>query len=224
MRRCISADRDNAYSKNGTFAIPNGALMSTTREYVAPTWDQIYEMLLGLALKIRKSGFKTDLIVGVSRGGWAPARILSDLLENTHTANVKIEFYTGIETTSRKPIVTQPISEDITNKHVLVVDDVADTGESLKLAINHVLEKGAGAVKSVTIYYKPHSIFKPDFYSDSTSRWIIFPWERLEATKLLLEEARAEGREIESVRAILRRCAFDDKTIESLFELASSGS
>jgi hypoxanthine phosphoribosyltransferase len=198
--------------------------MSATREYVAPSWDKIYEMLVELALKIRKSGFKTDLIVGVSRGGWAPARILSDLLENTHTANVKIEFYTGIEKTARKPIVTQPISEDITNKQILVVDDVADTGESLQVALNHILEKGASAAKTVTIYYKPHSIFKPDFYSDSTSKWIIFPWERLEATKLLLHEAKLDGRDLESVRATLRRCGFDEKTIGSLFELANGGS
>jgi len=56
--------------------------MSDARNYIAPGWDQVYAMLLDLALRIRKSGFKADLIVGVSRGGWAPARILSDLLEN----------------------------------------------------------------------------------------------------------------------------------------------
>jgi len=118
--------------------------MSESREYVAPSWDKIYEMMVDLAVRIRKSGFKPDLIVGVSRGGWAPGRILSDLLENTHTANVKIEFYVGIEKTGRKPVVTQPIAENISNKHVLVVDDVADTGESLKVALDHVREKGAG--------------------------------------------------------------------------------
>ena len=198
--------------------------MSESREYIAPGWDKIYEMLVDLALRIRRSGFKSDLIVGVSRGGWAPARILSDLLENTHTANVKIEFYTGLGKTARKPVVTQPISEDISKKTVLVVDDVADTGESLKVALDHVLEKGASDVKTVTVYYKPHSTFKPDFFADTTSHWIIFPWERLEATKLLIEEARSHGQGLDTVRAILERCGFDQKTVESLFQLANVGS
>jgi len=189
--------------------------------YVAPSWDRVYEMLIDMALQIRKSGFKPDIIVGVSRGGWAPGRILSDLLENTHTVNLKIEFYVGIGKTARRPIVTQPIGDDLSGKRVLVVDDVSDTGESLKVALEHMLEKGASGVKTVTIYFKPHSTFKPDFFAESTSEWIIFPWERLEATKLIIQEAKAEGRGLESVRRILDRCGFDDKTIESLIQLAN---
>jgi hypoxanthine phosphoribosyltransferase len=180
-------------------------------------------MIVGLALMIRASGFKPDLIVGVSRGGWAPGRILSDLLENPHTANIKIEFYVGIEKTGGKPVVTQPISEDISRKNVLVVDDVADTGESLKLALDHVLEKGAGKIMTATVYYKPHSKFKPDFFADTTSNWIIFPWERLEATKLLLDEAKAAGRSLESVRAVLKKCGIEGRIADSLFQLANGG-
>jgi len=195
--------------------------MSDTRNYVAPGWDEIYAMLLDLAIRIRKSGFKADLIVGVSRGGWTPARILSDLLENTRTANIKIEFYTGLAKTGTKPIVTQPISDVIAKKNALVVDDVSDTGESLKVALEHLLKMGASSVKTVTIFYKPHSIFKPDFFATSTSDWIIFPWERLEATRLLLVEAKEAGRSLDSVRDTLRKCNFSDATIDSLFQLAN---
>ncbi len=138
--------------------------------------------------------FQSRSIVGVSRGGWAPARILSDLLENARTANIRIEFYTGLGKTRSKPIVTQPISDKIAGKNALVVDDVSDTGESLKVALEHLLKMGAASVKTVTIYFKPHSILKPDYFAESTSDWIIFPWERLEATRLLIDEARAEGR------------------------------
>jgi len=198
--------------------------MSETRAYVAPSWDRVYEMLMDMALQIRKSGFNPHIIVGVSRGGWAPGRILSDLLENTHTVNVKIEFYVGIGKTAGKPIVTQPIGEDISGKRVLVVDDVSDTGKSLKVAMEHMLEKGAAGVKTATIYFKPHSTFKPDYFADSTANWIIFPWERLEVTKLLIQEAKAEGRGLESVRRILDRCGFDSKTIESLIQLTGDGS
>jgi hypoxanthine phosphoribosyltransferase len=193
------------------------------RQYLAPSWDSIYEMLIDVALRIRNSGFKPDYIVGVSRGGWAPGRILSDLLENTHTANIKIEFYVGIGKTVRKPVVTQPLTEDINGKNILVVDDVSDTGRSMKVAMDHVVEKGAAGVKTATVFYKPHSTFKPDFFADSTSDWIIFPWERLEAMKLLIQEARSEGRDVNSVRQTLRACGIQDATIDSLFRLAGDG-
>jgi hypoxanthine phosphoribosyltransferase len=195
--------------------------MSDSRTYVAPGWDQVYTMLLELALRIRKSGFKADRIVGVSRGGWAPARILSDLLENTQTANIRIEFYTGLAKTASKPVVTQPISDIVAGKNALVVDDVSDTGESLKVAFDHLLKMGAASVKTVTIYYKPHSIFKPDYFAESTSDWIIFPWERLEATRLLIDEAKKAGRDVESVRETLRKCNLNQATIDSLFQLAN---
>jgi len=198
--------------------------MSDSREYVAPSWDEIYGMLVNLAIRIKESGFKPDLVVGVSRGGWAPGRILSDLLANTHTANIKIEFYVGINKTARKPIVTQPISEDISRKKILVVDDVADTGESLLVALDHVHERGAGEVKTVTVYHKPHSRLKPDFFAETTSNWIVFPWERLETTIFLIQEAKAAGRNMESVRDTLIKCGIDEKTVSALLQLANGGS
>jgi hypothetical protein len=197
--------------------------MSDPREYVAPGWDEIYAMLLDLASRIKQSGFRPDLIVGVSRGGWVPGRILSDMLANAHTANVKIEFYVGIGKTTRQPIVTQPISEEIYQKRVLVVDDVADTGESLLVALDHVKERGAGDIRTVTIYHKPHSKFKPDFFAKTTSLWIIFPWERLEATLLLIAEAKSRGKSQDSVRDTLKKCRIDEKTAEALLQLANGG-
>jgi uncharacterized protein len=194
--------------------------MSDLREYVAPSWDEIYDMLLDLAIEIKQSGFEPALIVGVSRGGWVPGRILSDLLANAHTANVKIEFYVGIGKTSRRPVVTQPISEEISNKRVLLVDDVADTGESLLVALEHVRERGAGEIKTVTVYHKPHSKFKPDFFAQTTANWIVFPWERLETTALLIQETKSRGQAANSVRETLSKCGMNEKTIVALLKLA----
>jgi len=194
--------------------------MTNPREYVAPRWDEIYSMLLNLAGRIKESGFQPDLIVGVSRGGWIPGRILSDLLGNAHTANVKIEFYVGIGQTARKPVVTQAISEEIRNKRVLVVDDVADTGESMLVALEHVRERGAGEIKTVTIYHKPHSKFKPDFFEETTGHWIVFPWERLETTQFLIQENKLQPEADGNVRKVLSSCGLDEKTIAALLKLA----
>ena len=198
--------------------------MSGSRKYVSPGWDDIYDMLLELAVRIRRSGFQPDLIVGVSRGGWVPGRVLSDLLANSRTANVKVEFYVGIGKTSRRPLVTQPISEEISGKQVLLVDDVADTGESLLVALKHVRERGAGEIRTVTIYHKPHSKFKPDFFAETTGRWIVFPWERLETADLLTEEAKSKRRKMSGVRKTLKGCGMSEKTVRTLLKLVNGAS
>ncbi|OLE77283.1 hypothetical protein AUG19_00810 [archaeon 13_1_20CM_2_54_9] len=60
------------------------------RQFEAPTWDAVYSMLVELSKQVRKSGFSPDVIVGVSRGGWPPGRVMSELLENQNLANMKV--------------------------------------------------------------------------------------------------------------------------------------
>ncbi len=170
--------------------------MNTEIKFEVPTWNQIYNMLLHLANKIRKDGFKPDIIVGVSRGGWPPARVLSDLMDNPNLANVKAEFYLGVAETKEKAVLTQPVSTSVAGKKVLVVDEVADTGKSLKLVKEHIIENGATEVKIATIYYKPWSIVKPDYYEKETSRWIVFPWEIKETIKKILKKCNRKRKSV----------------------------
>jgi len=169
-------------------------------EFKIPSWNQIYSSLLKLAEEIQNSMFEPDVIVGVSRGGWIPARIMSDLLETPRLANVKAEFYVGIAETKREPTIAQPVSLPVKDKKVLVVDDIADTGESLKLVNLHLKKQGASEIKIATIYYKPWSSIVPHFYMEETSCWIVFPWELKETVRKTVEKFRAEGRSVEDAK------------------------
>jgi len=140
-------------------------------------------MMLKQAEKISKSGFKPDVIVGVSRGGWIPARILSDLLENSNLANVKVECYEGFNEVGKKATLTQRLSADVSGKRVLVVDEVADSGRSLKLVTQHIQEQGASQIKTAALYYKRDSAFTPDYYEEETYCWVVFPWEIKETVR-----------------------------------------
>src|SRR4030043_215889 len=164
--------------------------MKTELEFEIPTWNQIYTMLLNLADKIRGSKFKPDIIVGVCRGGWPPARVLSDLLDNANLANVRAEFYVGVAETKREAILTQPVSFPVKDKRVLIVDEVADTGKSLKLVKDHITQQGAAEAKTAAVYYKPWSIIKPDYYEKETSRWRVVPWGTRETIKRLVKRCK----------------------------------
>ena len=183
-------------------------------EFEIPSWDQIYVLLLKLSEAVRKSGFEPDVIVGVSRGGWIPARIMSDLLENPKLANVTAEFYVGVAETKHEPSITQPVSLPVKNKKVLVVDDVADTGESLKQVNSHLKNQGASEIKIATIYYKPWSIIVPHYYEKETRCWIVFPWEQKEIVKKTVEKFRDKGRTVEDAKEKLISSGLDRKLVE----------
>ena len=197
--------------------------MSSEVEFEIPTWEQIYESLLNLADRVRKANFKPDVIVGVSRGGWPPARIMSDFLENPELANVKAEFYLGVAKTKGEPMITQPVSTSVAGKKVLVVDEVADTGKSLHLVQSHLKERGATAVKILTIYYKPLSVVIPDWYGKKTSRWIIFPWERKENVRQILKEYKTRGEPIEEAVNKLVLSGLNRKLLERFIKEISEG-
>jgi len=192
-------------------------------EFEVPSWEQIYKMLIELADRIRRNGFEPDVIVGVSRGGWAPARVMSDLLENPELANVRAEFYLGVAETKGKPVITQPVSASVKGEKVLVMDDVADTGRSLRLVKKHLLDEGATDVKIATIYYKPWSVLTPDYYKKKTSLWVIFPWERKETIRNILKKYEQQNKTVEDAKKQLVRSGLNRKLAERFIKEIQEG-
>jgi len=162
-------------------------------KYEVPSWDKIYDLCLKVADQIKHSGYKPDLIVAVSRGGWIPGRVLSDLLENPNIATIKVEYYKDIYKTRSKPEITQPLTVDISGKLILLVDDIADSGHSLKLVKEHLFEKGAADVKICTLYHKPWSVVVPDFNARTTDAWVCFPHEIFETMRKVYSKLKKQG-------------------------------
>jgi uncharacterized protein len=144
------------------------------------TWESIERMCGELAGKVRESGFEPEILVGIARGGWLPTRILSDILRVYRVASIGVVFYTGTGKTLDKPKLTQELNVDIRGRRVLLIDDVADSGESLLLAREKVLALGPAELKTATLHYKPRSKIRPDFFALETSDWLVYPWERRE--------------------------------------------
>jgi hypothetical protein len=159
--------------------------------------------VLTLANKVSESGFYPEMIVGIARGGWVVARILSDLLDVKDLASVKIEFYKGVNDKEKTPKITQPISESPKGKLVLIADDVADSGESLLLARRHIEDQGARATKMATIHLKPWSKVQPEYYVSVTDNWVMYPWEVRETLEHLIKIWREETKDLTELRARL---------------------
>ncbi len=149
--------------------------MSETREVL--TWQAFGDATRELAQMVVDSGFYPDLMLSIARGGLFAAGAMSYALgiKNLHVMNV--EFYTDIDERLPLPVVLPPVPRqvDLSQKKVLVVDDVADTGGTLKLVADFCAEHVA-ELRTAVIYEKPHSIVHCDYVWRKTDLWIDFPW------------------------------------------------
>ncbi len=155
------------------------------------SWDDIQRLCEVLAKKIKESGYKPDVIVAVARGGWVPARILCDLLDVRELYSVKTEHWGVVATPTGEARITQPLNVDLRGKKVLVVDDVADTGETVELVAEHVSEFSPEEVKIAVIDFKRTSKFVPDYFAAEMEewRWIVYPWSLREDVKDLIKKS-----------------------------------
>ena len=165
--------------------------MTGAREVL--TWDGFGDATRELSRKIVADGFAPEVVVAIARGGLLPAGAIAYGLGSKNCGALNVEFYTGIGTVLDAPEVLPPTLdlEYLSGRRVLLVDDVADSGRTLKLAVE-LLEGEGAEVRSVTIYTKPTTVIQPDYAWKATDQWIDFPWSA--AGSVVEEDAGAAAR------------------------------
>ena len=120
-------------------------------EKIYLSWNDIEDAIVSLAHQIKNSNETIEAITGLPRGGLIPAVLLSHKLGLPYVSSHN--DFDGYE-------------------NVLVVDDICDSGETLKE--HHQF------FTTATIHYKQTAIVKPDFYYSLAPRdkWIVYPWEQ----------------------------------------------
>jgi hypoxanthine phosphoribosyltransferase len=178
------------------------------------SWDDVQSLTEEVATQIRESGYTPDIIVAVSRGGFDPARILCDQLGIKRLASLQIEYYKDINETSSTPEIVYPLNADVPDKSVLIVDDVSDSGDSLRVARDHVLERGASEVLVATLHVKPWTSYRPDFSASEVESWILYPWEIVEGYNSMTEKLKLEGLSSSDLEKEMTRLGFSRKQLE----------
>ncbi len=156
-------------------------------EYIP--WDEIHLGLINIAKNIIREGIKIDAIIAIAKGGYIPARIMSDLLGVENIGVITVKFYKKAGVAMAKPLILHPLTIRVDNKNVLIVDDVIDSGRTMQLVMEEVSRHGALDIKTLALYVKPWSTIKPDYFIRETRNWVVFPWEIVELCRELGVEA-----------------------------------
>ncbi len=172
------------------------------------TWDEIISMSIKLGNIVKKSGYNPNYLIGVARGGLVPLRIISDFFNNNNVFIVNVKLYEDIARKAENVRFLQGIDEDISGHNVLVIDDVADTGVTLKAVVDYIRDNlKPKELKVATLHYKPWSVIKPDYYLSEVKDWIVYPWEYVETIRSLtkkLESGEFSGEEKENAERALK--------------------
>lgn len=136
------------------------------------TWGDFDRQVQGLARAASKA-FKPEAVVGLVHGGVFVGGALAGAL--------KAEFYPVRVThrsrdTGHSARVTDDMPKEVAGRRVLIVDDVASSGDSIEFATRLARAQGAKAIKSAALIARPGR-FEPDFAATTSDEFFVFPWD-----------------------------------------------
>lgn len=173
-----------------------------------------------LGLQVYESGFLPNFIVGVWRGGSPVGIAVQELLDyfgvQTDHIAIRTSLYSGINERRRRVRVhgLGYVLDSVNHEdNLLIVDDVWDSGRSIKAVIDKLREKGRrnapADIRVATVYFKPGMSKvegRPDYFIHETEKWLVFPHE----LQGLTPEEIGRKQSIEGIREKLANHARDN--------------
>ena len=144
-------------------------------EFLDIPWDMFGELCRALALRVARD-YSPEIVVGVARAGVIPAAVVASIL--------RVDFYSmnisrreGDEQVRERPAVLSAAPPQSAGRRVLIVDEIATSGETLRLALAGVRDVRPDAVRTSTVFARTRG-YKPDYFALETDATVIFPWDR----------------------------------------------
>ncbi|OGG79232.1 hypothetical protein A3A39_01330 [Candidatus Kaiserbacteria bacterium RIFCSPLOWO2_01_FULL_54_13] len=147
------------------------------RKTIKLSWYQIQKLARQLASQIRTRRFRPDCIIGITVSGLIPLVLLAGEFKTKDVAAISARPYSKRRQGKLK--ITALPKINLRGKKVLLVDEIADRGTTLR-HISGIFKRkyGAGTVKTAALVVnKKNCVFIPDFHVLEVDQWIVFPWD-----------------------------------------------
>lgn len=120
-----------------------------------------------------------DWYVAVARGGLVPAALLSQITGQKNIDTICVSRYDEDKKEKEISYDERKSLQHLKNQRILVVDDLLDHGRTMAYVVSLIKLYNPKDLKIAAIYWKEHSIIKPDFYIEKCDQniWIDFQWE-----------------------------------------------
>jgi hypothetical protein len=143
-----------------------------------------------LGVRILESGFQPTLIIAIWRGGTPVGMAVQEILaycgiESDHIA-IRTSSYVGVDERGAVAVhgLNYIIKKVCYDDRALIVDDVFDTGHTIKAVIDELTKRARGNtpedIRVAVPWYKPtrnETDLVPDYCIRETAEWLVFPHE-----------------------------------------------
>ncbi|MBI4513585.1 MAG: phosphoribosyltransferase [Gemmatimonadetes bacterium] len=146
------------------------------------SWELFGELCRALAVKVGRE-YDPEIIIGIAAAGVIPGAVIAAMLRRDFFA-MKITRRRDEQRVRERPEILSAAPPQAAGKRVLLVDEICDTGETLRLALAAVRSVGPREVRTATSLVRKGG-YRPDFWALETGALVIFPWDRE-----VLEEGR----------------------------------
>ena len=141
------------------------------------SWDQIHRDSRALAWRLDGKGpgdGDWKAVIAITRGGMAPAMIVARELDIRTVDTISVKSYDHQEQSEAVVLKSPDMNLMGDGEGVLIVDDLVDTGKTLKV-VKELFPKAHIA----TVYAKPEGRSMTDTFITEVSQdtWIFFPWD-----------------------------------------------
>lgn len=143
------------------------------------SWSRLEKLAARLVRMIKASGFSPDYVVGITMGGLIPLALVAEGLKVKNVAMVSARSYDEKTKKRGKLVISHVPRLTARGKKILLVDEIADTGETFKVVSSILKERcGATHIKTAAIVVNTTRCKTvPDFSVLNVDKWVVFPWD-----------------------------------------------
>jgi hypoxanthine phosphoribosyltransferase len=138
------------------------------------SWMEFDRRIRALAQVIGRT-YRPTAVMGIAHGGVFVGGALASAL-GAEFYPVRLTHRNRDRAPRTDDGIRNEVPEQLRGAKVLVVDDIASSGDTFELAINLARARGAKQLRTASLVARPGS-YAPDFVSETTTSLLVFPWD-----------------------------------------------